>query len=81
MALRSATARAVGQESAEPKLCAAYCGGIREGSDEGRVRRGLAGRGTRPRLSACLPHSTLTYVSPMQHEQNWLANQPRQAAS
>jgi len=26
-------------------------------------------------------HSTLAYVSPMQFEQNWLANQPRQANS
>jgi len=26
-------------------------------------------------------HSTLAYVSPMQYEQNWLANQPRQASS
>lgn len=26
-------------------------------------------------------HSTLTYVSPMKFEQNWLANQPRQANS
>ena len=26
-------------------------------------------------------HSTLTYVSPMQFEQDWLANQPRQANS
>jgi len=26
-------------------------------------------------------HSTLAYVSPMKFEQNWLANQPRQANS
>ncbi len=26
-------------------------------------------------------HSTLAYVSPMQFEQDWLANQPRQANS
>jgi len=26
-------------------------------------------------------HSTLAYVSPMQFEENWLANQPRQASA
>ena len=26
-------------------------------------------------------HSTLAYVSPMQFEQDWLANQPQQASS
>ncbi|MEB0060173.1 IS3 family transposase, partial [Variovorax sp. LG9.2] len=26
-------------------------------------------------------HSTLAYVSPMQFEQDWLANQPQQANS
>ena len=26
-------------------------------------------------------HSTLAYVSPVQFEQNWLANQPKQANS
>ena len=26
-------------------------------------------------------HSTLAFVSPMQFEENWLANQPRQASA
>ncbi|MFZ5488359.1 MAG: IS3 family transposase, partial [Thiomonas sp.] len=26
-------------------------------------------------------HSTLAYVSPMRFEENWLANQPRQASA
>ena len=26
-------------------------------------------------------HSTLAYVSPMQFEENWLANKPRQASA
>jgi transposase InsO family protein len=26
-------------------------------------------------------HSTLAYVSPMQFEESWLANQPRQASA
>ena len=38
----------------------------------------MAGPGHKPSFTA---HSTLAYVSPMQFEENWLANQLRQASA
>ncbi|MEJ8822184.1 hypothetical protein WKW80_09035 [Variovorax humicola] len=44
-------------------------------------RHGIRARGKRRFNNRTRLHSTLAYVSPMQFEQNWFANQPRQANS
>jgi hypothetical protein len=76
-ALRSETEPTLSIESVESKLCAAYCDGIRPyfllKAATKAVFAGLDRSGPRPHLSQARLPSTLTCVSPMQHEQNWLA--------